>query len=191
MRLTSPLQARLNQQQARNLKVLEFLARVTALSLPLYLVIWLGLDLYPLQFAAASQASALLTTLGFGPVQHGSGIALASGFQFVIIPDCTAWKSMLFLFALVMAVPRIPLKKKAMGLAIGLPLVWFANIARIVSVVALQGSLGTETALLLHDTVFQLGLVGMVLTLWGSWFLLSKGRLSGISRVFGRLWKNR
>ncbi len=184
MKLTSPFQAKLSAQQARNLKVLEFLARVAVLSLPLYLVIWLGINLYPLQLAAASQASAALTIMGYGPAQHGSGIIMASGFQFVIIPDCTGWKSMLFLFALVMAVPRISLRKRALGLALGMPLVWFANIARIVSVVALQGSLGTETALLLHDTVFQLGLVGIVLVSWGIWLLWSKGRLSSIARVF-------
>ena len=105
----------LSPGQKRMLGVLEFLVRVCLLALPLYLVIWLGIDLYPLQAAVASQAAWLLQAAGYHVVRDGTGLTVGS-FQFFIIPDCTGWKSMLFLFALVFAVPGISMRKRFWGL---------------------------------------------------------------------------
>lgn len=173
----------LNPQQARMWRVLVFLVRATALSLPLYLVIWLGLDLYPLQLATASQSAWLLHSVGYQLVQEGTGLAISNGFQFFIIPDCTGWKSMLFLFALLFAVPGVALRKRLAGLAVGIPLVWLGNLLRVAGVVVIQGMWGTETALLLHDTAFQAGLMAMVLGLWLTWLLWAKNKLPGVFSV--------
>jgi exosortase/archaeosortase family protein len=176
----------LTPRQARMWKVLLFLARVAALSLPLYLIIWLGLDLMPLQLAAASQSAWLLGALGYQAVQEGVGITMGNGFAFFIIPDCTGWKSMLFLFALVFAVPGTALRKRLWGLAAGLPLIWLGNLLRIVGVVWAQSIWGTEAALSLHDTLYQAGLVAMVLAIWFTWLLWEKGRIS-LPGAFSRL----
>jgi exosortase/archaeosortase family protein len=177
---------RLSGKQARMLSIVDFLARLVILSLPLYLVIWLGLDLYPLQAAAASQSAWIMQGLGYQVVHEGAGILMGNGFRFFIIPDCTGWKSMLFLFALVFAVPGIGIRKRLAGLLAGLPIIWLANIGRIVSVVNLQAAWGTDAAIFLHDTFFQLALVFLVMGLWSAWLLWSKNRLRSISCAFSR-----
>ena len=182
MKLPFPdISGRLIPQQARMWKTLVFLVRVSALSLPLYMIIWLGLDLYPLQVVAASQAAMLLHLMGYHLVHQGTGIILENGFRFYIIADCTGWKSMLFLFAMVFAVPGIALKKRLLGLAVGIPLIWLANLGRITGVVASQGIWGTQAAMLLHNTVFQLGMIAAVLIIWIAWLLWAKKGLPGFS----------
>jgi exosortase/archaeosortase family protein len=167
---------RLTPWQGRLLQTLSFLARVIALSLPLYVVMWLGVSLYPLQVAAASQSAWLLNAFGYEVVQSGTGLMVNSSFEFFIIPDCTGWKSMLFLSALVLAVPGVALRKRLKGLAAGIPLVWIGNLGRIVGVVVVQGMWGTGFAMLVHDTLFQAGLAAMVLGLWVTWLFWDRIR---------------
>ncbi len=150
-------------------RLMEFSARLFLLALPLYIVIWLGVDLYPIQLAAVSHSSWLLSLTGSHVVVEGTSITVNSSFEFFIIPDCTGWKSMLFLFALLFAVPGASIGKRLAGLALGLPLVWAGNLMRILGVVRLQSWLGTESALFYHDTLFQLLMVGLVLGIWLAW----------------------
>lgn len=163
--------------QRRMLRMLIFLARLVALSLPLYLVMWLGLDLYPLQLAAASQSAWLLQALGYQVLRDGTLLTINSGFVVSIVPDCTGWKSMLFLFALIFAVPGIAMKKRLWGL-LGLPLVWAGNLTRILAGVAAWDLWGVEASLLIHDWLFQAGLVALVLGIWIAWLMWAQGRLS-------------
>ena len=160
---------RLSPQQERMCKALQFLMRLIVLSSPLYLVMWLGVDLYTLQLAAASQSSWLLHASGYQVAQQGTGLLVNSSFEFFIIPDCTGWKSMVFLFALIFAVPKVAISRRMWGLVMGLPLIWAVNLARIYGVVLAQGVWGTETAMLIHDTVFQLGLIAIVIGIWIAW----------------------
>jgi exosortase/archaeosortase family protein len=159
----------LTQRDAYMLRAIWFLARATVLALPLYLVIWLGLDLYPLQAATASQAAWILQVLGYHLTLTGTGMVMSNGFTFFIIADCTGWKSMLFLFALVFAYPRADNRKRLIAMAIGLPALWTLNLLRITGVVASQAAWGTETALMLHDTLFQALSIAAVLSIWVAW----------------------
>jgi exosortase/archaeosortase family protein len=172
-----PWRIRLTPRQARLWGILAFLLRLCLLSIPLYLVIWLGVDLWAMQVAAASQSGWLLQAMGYRVVQEGAGLTV-NGFTFFIIPDCTGWKSMLFLFALVFAVPAISLRKRLAGLALGIPLIWLGNLGRVAGVVLAQGAWGTEGAMLIHDWLFQAGLVSLVLGIWLAWLLWARGRIS-------------
>jgi len=159
---------KLTPEQQRLWKTLQFLLRLLALSAPLYLIIFFAADLSALQLAAAGQSAWLLRVLGWSVSQ--SGPLLTTGdFTFLINQDCTGWKSVLFLFALIFAVPGIALKKRLTGLAIGFPLIWLGNLGRILGTVFVQAGWGTETALLAHDWGWQLGLVGLVLGIWLAW----------------------
>ena len=174
--------SRMSPRQQGMWRGLQFLVRLIILSLPLYLVIWLGVNLYPLQVAAASHSAWVLQATGNNVIQQGTGLMVNSSFEFFIIPDCTGWKSMLFLFALILAVPGVALTKRLAGLAVGLPLVWLGNLGRIVGVVGSQALWGTDAAMLIHDTAFQLGLVAMVLGLWLCWL-----RWESITSALGSL----
>ncbi len=177
-----PWAGRLTPGQRRLLNTLSFLLRVVVLSLPLYVLIWSGASLYPLQAAAASQSAWLLRAAGYSVIQSGTGLLVNSSFEFFIVPDCTGWKSMLFFSALVLAVPGAALKKKLKGLAAGIPLVWAGNLMRIAGVVAVQGAWGTEFAMAVHDTLFQAGLAATVLGLWAIWLFWD--RMPGLMRPF-------
>jgi exosortase/archaeosortase family protein len=174
---------RLSPEQERLWHVLEFLIRVTVLALPLYIIIWLGIDLYLLQVAVASQSAWLLQVMGYQVVLEGFGLTINSGFQFFIIPDCTGWKGMLFLFALIFAVRGITLKKRALGLMVGIPALWLGNLGRVVGVVKAQELLGAEQAMFIHDWIFQAGLIVLVLGIWVIWLLWVKGRFT-FSKAF-------
>lgn len=152
----------------RLMATFAFLVRLIALSAPLYLVL-LFVDLFPLQLAVASASAALLHGLGYGVIQDGALMAVGD-FSFFISPDSTGWKSMLFLAALVIAVPRVPWARRALGLAVGVPLIVAGNLGRVLAIVAVEGSYGLEAALFTHDVLWRFGLVALVLGIWGVWF---------------------
>ncbi len=153
-------------------ETLVFLVRLLALSIPLYLINRF-VDLAPLQVATAAQASAILNWLGAANVQHGAAVTLlqcANGpYTFLISPDSTAWKSLIFFPALVLAVPAITWKKRLTGLAIGLPVLWIANLVRVLAIAYAAMQYGEAVALVTHDILWRFGLVAVVFLLWVLW----------------------
>jgi len=171
---------KLNSRQQGLLSALEFLVRLLLLSIPLYVIIGLGINLIALQVAVAGQSGYILQAMGFHVVQNGpfitSSIPGGGPFHFLINEDCTGWKSMLFLFALIFAVPGIAMRKRLIGLAIGLPVIWLGNLARVVGVVLAERAYGAENALLLHDYLWQMGMVALVLIIWMAWMRFARAR---------------
>lgn len=182
---------RLNRRQHRLWQTLEFLARLIILSLPLYLIIGLGVSLYPLQLAAAGQSGWILDAMGYSVRQEGAYLTVSGGgpvqdFPFYVNEDCTAWKSMLFLFALILAVPATTLglghrpsqtavwRRRGLGLLVGIPVIWLGNLGRVVGVVLAERSYGVETALLIHDYWWQFGLIALVLVIWAGWLFYAR-----------------
>lgn len=161
----------LTPQQRRLYDTLVFLARLAALSLPVYAVVSSGLSLYSLQAAAASQSQWVFLSLGMEASRSGAEMDV-DGFRFFVSEDCTGWKSMLFMTALVLAVPAVSWSKRLAGILAGIPLLWAANIYRIVSVVLVQRASGVEAAMLYHDYAWQLLLAGVVLAAWLAWLSL-------------------
>lgn len=101
----------LTPQQKRLWETFLFLAKVLVLSVPLYMIIIFSVSLYPLQALDASVSSGILRSLGYAVTQEGATITVGgpNPFSFFLTEDCTAWKSFLFLFALIFAVPKVPL----------------------------------------------------------------------------------
>lgn len=158
-------------------RTLEFLVRLLVLSLPLYLVLNFGVSLESLQVAVASQANFALTGLGYHVVQEGALVLATKGtesFQFIISPDSTAWKSMLFLSSMVVAVPGVSWKRRAVGIGLGVLLTWVFNLARVVSIVLIENAYGVETAMSVHDFWWRAGLVGFALGFWVWWMRTAK-----------------
>ena len=161
-------------QQQKLLETFLFLLKVIAFSIPLYFVIILGVSLYPLQVIDSTASSAILRAFGYAVQQDGAFVTVASPgsaspFSFILSEDCTAWKSFLFLFALIFAVPRIGLKKRLLGLGFGIPLLWLGNQARVVGVVITERSTSAQFAMLTHDYFWRIFLVALVLGIWLFW----------------------
>jgi len=154
--------------QEKYRKTIRFLARLVVLALPLYLIMWLGVDMYPLQVTVASQSGWVLKSAGYSVEQNGAGLDV-NGFRFYIVQDCTGWKSMLFLFALIFAVPGVALRRRLLGMVFGLPILWLGNLSRICAVVVTENGWGIDTAMFVHNILFQAGLIAFVLGLWIAW----------------------
>ncbi len=150
---------------------LLFLMRFIVLSIPLYLVLWLDISLLPLQQAVSGSTLFMLRAAGF--TAHSEGLVMYVGetdpFIFQTGPDCTAWKSILCFFALVFATPGVSMKKRLLGLLAGIPLIYLGNLARIFGVVLIEDAYGLETAMMLHDWLWQAGLISIVLIIWLIW----------------------
>ena len=166
---------KLDRRQKRIYLTILFLLRLIVLSIPLYFALAFA-DLYVLQMAVASQTHYILGLLGYPVTQDEFTLHVSSNepFTFFISEDSTGWKSMLFFFALVVAVPdmgkrKIRLGKRAIALAIGLPIIWLGNLARVTGIVLVQQGYGFEAAMFFHDYVYRVGLVALVLVLWAIW----------------------
>jgi len=161
---------KLSKTDSRLLGILLFLAKFTALSLPLYLIAWSGAGLLPLQHSAAAGSVWMMNALGLEAHSERLLVYAGSGpFIFYIGPDCTGWKSMLCLAALIIATAGVSMKKRLLGVAIGIPLVYLGNIMRIVAVVLAEMAYGYDAAMLIHDWLWQAGLLALVLGIWLVW----------------------
>ena len=144
-----------------------FFTRLMILAAPLYLVL-VFVDLLPLQLLVAQHSFAIMQGLGWTPVMEGAQMAVGE-FQFFVSRDSTGWKSMMFLGALIFAVPGILWKKRFIGL-LGIGIVYVGNLTRVVGIVAVEQAYGLEAALFTHDVLWQFGLTGLVLTVWLTWW---------------------
>ena len=163
--------SKLTPQQERLWETFIFLAKVLVLSIPLYLIIIFSVSLYPFQALDASVSSGILTALGYHVTQEGATVTVGGSkpFSFFLTEDCTAWKSFLFLFALIFAVPKIPLRSRLSGLGLGIPVLWLGNQARVVGVVLTQQATSVQFAMLTHDYFWKAFLVLLVLVVWLLW----------------------
>lgn len=161
------------QLDQRLVPTLHFLLRLLILATPLYLTLALSIDLFPLQYATASQTAAALRDLGYTVSQDGALLSAAlpgnSPFHFFISEDSTAWKSFLLYFAFLFAVPAVALRKRLIGLALGLPALWLGNFARVLAIVFVETAYGVQAALFTHDYLWRFGLVCLVLGIWALW----------------------
>lgn len=175
--------SKMTKQQEKLWQTLTFFVRLLALSIPLYLIISLGVNLYSLQYSVATNSYWVLKFTGFHVVQDGASLTvghesdLKQPFSFTISEDSTAWKSMLFFFALVFAVPAIPNRKRLLGLLAGLPLLWIGNLARVWGIVMIESNYGIQAALIAHDYLWRAGLIALVLLLWVFWLRFSKDNI--------------
>jgi exosortase/archaeosortase family protein len=79
----------------------------------------------------------------------------------------------------------VSMKRRVLGLVLGIPAIWLGNLGRVVGVVMAKDVWGIENAMLVHDWVFQAGLIVIVLGIWIIWLLSSKGKIK-LLKVFSR-----
>jgi len=166
-----PAGLRLTRDQQRFWDTFVFLVKVIILSIPLYLIIIFSINLAPLQQLDGSVSSAILRVMGYAVQQDGTYITVGAQkpFSFYLTEDCTAWKSVLFLFALVFAVTAVSLRKRLVGLGLGIPILWLGNQARILGVVLTERATNVQFAMFTHDYFWRVFLVFLVLGLWLAW----------------------
>ena len=163
----------INARQEKRLEILFFLVRLSILAVPLYLLMSIPGILAPLQSATTGMVEFILTSMGFEVARQGNLLSVP-GFSFIIDEDCTGWKSVMFLFALVFSVKGREAKSRLLGFIAGSAAIVAFNLVRITGSVLAQAAWGTELALFLHDWVFRYALVMLVVGIWGIWLYLSR-----------------
>lgn len=146
-------------------ETLVFLIKLLLLSVPLYMVILLQLDLTALQELVTGLTYSFLDFSGYAIERQGFNL-IAEDFSFYISRDCTGWKGLVFLAALIIAT-KSSIRKKLAGLAL-LPAFFGFNLLRIVSMVWI-GTANRQLFYVLHDFLWQFSMIAVVLSLWLMW----------------------
>lgn len=157
----------ISRKNKKLFNILFFIGKLLIFSIPLYVVIWFNIDLYLYQNILASQIHWILKLIGISVGRTGIEL-LTKKTLFVISKDCTGWKSLLFFTALIISTPS-KIKKKTSGLMFGLPVLYLANIFRIIVLILLGIFYGEGYFNLVHDIFWQLFSIGSVLFLWILW----------------------
>jgi len=159
------------------LGVIYFLVKFSLLAIPLYLLIFANFSMPALQNLVAYLSYSILNAFGIQTKLNQSSLTVVSGFKISVIEismDCTGWKSAYALLALVIATPAIKIRKKFKFLLVSLPVLFLINILRIVSVIYLSLSLEPKYFGLVHDILWQWGLIIAVLSIWAIWLKYEK-----------------
>ena len=176
-----PMESQAEKRRAEPAKAPDAqLVKVAAVFLVLYVLLYVGLQklvavgaVAPLLGATATVLGACSRATGLSATTVGTDIYLATRTLRIDL-GCTALPLMIVYTALVLAYP-LPWRRKAIGLLVGLPVLAIANFVRLVAVAQLSGRLGQDAFLFVHDYMFQIGMVGVVIALWGG-YLWEAGR---------------
>ncbi len=178
--------------QVRLWNALVFLLRFTVLAIPFHMVIWTNFDAYFLQAIVAKAVSYLLSLSGAFVSQAGNFLYIEtpSLWTVEIIKDCVGWKSFLAFTGLIFAVRGASAKTRIAGVLLGAPVIFFGNIIRIYTSIYASLIFGVEKFSLIHDVLWQWGMILLVLLVWLFWMkhfqLLNsafKGRVSTVEKL--------
>jgi len=181
------------ERRRKLLATLIFSIKLNLLVIPLYILIYLDFSLPSLQNFLAYLISLTLSSLKFPVTSEGKNIFifLTESESYRIIPfeismDCTGWKSMYLLTALVFA-SSFELKKNLKFLAITLPFLFIINFLRIVSTIAIALIFGFEFFEVTHNILWREGMVFIVVIIWYLWLRKIKYKLKDNLNLVERL----
>lgn len=181
------------ERRRKLLATLIFSIKLNLLVIPLYILIYLDFSLPSLQNFLAYLISLTLSSLKFPVASEGKNIFifLTESESYRIIPfeismDCTGWKSMYLLTALVFA-SSFELKKNLKFLAITLPFLFIINFLRIVSTIAIALTFGFEFFEVTHNILWREGMVFIVVIIWYLWLRKIKYKLKDNLNLVERL----
>ncbi len=153
----------------KHVRILDFLIRLNIYAVPLYVILLLDLSLPGLQRIVADITFFLLDAAGLNPTINDLliSIPIKNGSWGAFINwDCTAWKSMLAFFALVMATEY---KNKLKGLAIFIPLIFAVNIFRIFFMFFYVRTFDIAYYPVVHAIIWSWGMIFVILAFWIIW----------------------
>lgn len=151
-------------------KIAWFLVKFNLLAIPMYLILYFNISFYPLQRFLSLMLEKTLNAMGHVAVSDGD-ILLIEGFPSPvnISWDCTGWKSMWALTALVLATPRQNQRGKAKFLSLSLPLLFLLNFVRILTTILLSFKFGFQYLDIIHTFIWREGLIMAVIAAWYLW----------------------
>lgn len=170
---------RLDSRQKKMWNAFIFLVKFNLLALPLHFLLWSGFDATALQEWTAMMVAPVIRALGPGVTRESFILVIKSGenvFMGRVIKDCVGWKSVLALSGLAFAVRDVKLKRKLRFLAWGIPVLLAGNVLRLATTFYAGAVYGPEAFALVHEALWQWGLIGLILALWYCWLCAETGK---------------
>lgn len=181
------------ERRKKLLAILIFLIKLNLLVIPLYILLYLDFSVPQLQIFLASSISSTLSFFKFPVISEEKNlyVFLKESESYKIIPfeismDCTGWKSMYLLFALVFA-SSFDLKRNFKFLIISLPILFIINFLRITSTIAIALTLGFEYFEVTHNILWREGMIFFVIFIWYIWLRKIKYKLKDNLNLVERL----
>jgi exosortase/archaeosortase family protein len=163
--LSVRLGAVLPRNSVRRVAVIFVLLLAVLLPFTMFSDGWQGWEL--LTGATAAVSGACARAVGLQATVVGSMIMLPSR-SLQIDPGCTAVTLLAVYLALIFAYP-VSNRMRLLAIAVGVPVLLMANIARIVAVAVSAEFLTGRTFYMVHDYLFELAMVFVVLMMWAVW----------------------
>lgn len=153
-------------------RVAAFFALILAVLLSLTMVSgdWTGWT--SITSAIARTAGALDRSLGLPATVQGSMIHLPSR-TLAVDPECTAVTLLVVYASLVLAYP-LPWRTRLAALLAGAALLQVANVGRLVGVSYASELLPDRQFFMVHDYLFEVGMVFVVLIMWVVWLSIAR-----------------
>ncbi len=164
---------KLNDSNLEKIEILvDFLIKFNLLSIPLYVIILSGMEFTQIQLIVSNIVYQIFNIIGYSVRREGINLIFDQAplvLSITINTDCTGWKSMYTLFALMLASP-VPHKfRKIRNILIAISLVFLANILRISSILLLTAKFGTQYINWLHSVIWQPLMIITILFVWLIW----------------------
>lgn len=152
-------------------RILKFLVKFNLFAVPLYVALILSIQFPQLQVWMAQLTEQMLLETGIAAERSGTYITIpiAGGSWGAFINwECTAWKSFLAAFALIMATD-FAMNKKVRGLAVIIPALFVVNLVRILFMFHFVHSYDLMFYQLVHTVIWSWGLILAILAMWTGW----------------------
>ena len=127
-----------------------------------------------IQSFTAESGAILAKTLGVDAEVSGSLILLPSR-TLSVDTQCTGYTLAVLYIALVLAYP-LGAKLRVLAIAIGLPLLFLANVGRLAIVAFASERLADQPFQLMHDYLMEFGMVFVLIMIWAVWLALARDR---------------
>jgi exosortase/archaeosortase family protein len=153
---------------------------ILLVGLTFYWVLWgwmtANLDMTALQSGTAGLVFSLQSWFGW-PVEMLAPTVLwygspAPGFGMEIIALCLGIGELLFFSFLVLLYHGPKWRTKAQGLAIFLPIIFFANLIRLIAIYPLAEWIGIESMWAVHWHIWKWGMFAILMLFFAEWYLL-------------------
>ena len=125
--------------------------------------------LVPMMHATANIVGFLLSIFS-SSVSYNGAYCILEGFAVQIIDECTGLLEMVIFLAAVLSFGTT-VRKKALGLLIGIPAIYLFNIARII-VLVVVGAYWPSAFNFMHIYFWQVTLILMIGSVWVGWLYL-------------------
>jgi exosortase/archaeosortase family protein len=159
------------KSKKRIFRVLNFLARGTALLVPLLYLSYIKFEFQPFQELLFLQVVFLLKLIGLQFQAFGYTLTTQT-FSSIITFDCTAWRQLYIYAALVLLPPGILWEKRLQGLLFLIPLYFYNTLRAGFSI--WMGSMDYSWFKLVHWFLWEFLFLALIFIFWLYWFESAK-----------------